>query len=261
MTRRWNVVVGLMAVVVAFAGAAEAAPAGTAVRPVRQVQALPELGLSAGVTMETDGALAVSATAGDLTVTKRVYADGRFVVRLAKGEGDRVLLRGGAGGLTVSYGTESAVELRADGDAEYPGKARRVRGWLARSEAVLHFRQINDVLEQQELASPEALSLRVTGALLAELLGDPGASQRLSRAIVSKLALRLRKAQSGGSGYTMSCWDRYASLVNQAANQLQSCYASFAVYNPMRQICSFVWTLQVESAWFQFLSCSSFPLK
>jgi hypothetical protein len=250
-----------MAMQLASMGAAEAMAPVTPVRTVNQVLALPELGLSAGVTTDIDGALVVSATAGDLAVTKRVYADGRFVVRLAKAGDDSVLIHGGVAGLRVSAGSDAPVELRADADAEYPGKARRVRGWLARSDAVMHFRQINEALEQQDLTSPEALSLRVTGALVAELLGDPGASQRLSRAITAKLALRLRKAQSGGSGYTMSCWDRYSRQVNQAANELMSCYASFAVYNPLRQICSFVWTLQVESAWFQFLSCSSFPLK
>lgn len=260
MTRRWNVVVGLMGLLLASLGAEETLAADAELRTVRQVQALPELGLSAGVTMETDGALVVSATAGDLAVTKRVYADGRFVVRLAKAGADSVLIRGGVAGVTVSAGSDAAVELRAEADAEWPGKARRVRGWLAQSDAVMHFRQISEALEQQDLTSPEALSLRVTGALVAELLGDPGASQRLSRAITARLALRLRKALSTGSESTGSCWDRYAALVNQAADQLISCYGSFAVYNPYRQVCSFIWTLQVESAWFQFLSCSSFPL-
>ena len=53
-------------------------------------------------------------------------------------------------------------------------------------------------------------------------------------------------------------------IVNKShtqTNALQSCLNSFAVYNPMRQVCAFIWTLQVESAWFQFLSCSSFPVK
>ena len=250
-----------MGLLVASAGASMALPAERTLRPVRLVQDLPELGPSAGVTMEADGGLAVSATAGDLTVRKQVYADGRFLVRVETRGDDRLLISGAASGLRVSYGAEAAVDLSAGHDVDYDGKARRVRGWLARSDAVLRFRQINEALEQQDVLSPEALSLRVTGALVADLLGDPGAARRLSRSITAKLAQRLRKIQSGGTGYSMTCWDIYARLVNQAANQLQSCLASFAVYNPIRQICSFVWTLQVESAWFQFLSCSSFPMK
>ncbi len=258
MARRWCVVVGVMATVVASAGGTTAMPGSTALRPVRLVQDLPELGLSAGVTMEADGALAVTATAGDLTVRKQVYADGRFVVRVATRGEDRLLISGGGNGLRVAYGSEGTVELRADHDLEYEGNARRVRGWLARSEAVQRYRQIAGVLDQQDAASPEAVSLRVTGALLAELLGDPGAAQRLSRSLSATLGSRLRKAQAG---HTTSCWDTYQRLVMSAASALESCLNSFAVYNPLRQVCVFVWTLQVESAWFQFLACSSFPVK
>ena len=247
-----------MSLVLASAGGAAAMPVEKAVRPVRLLQDLPELGLSAGVRMETDGGLAVTATAGELTVRKQVYADGRFVVRVATRGEDRLLISGTANGLTVAYGRDASVDLHADRDSDYDGKARRVRGWLARSDAVQRFRQINEALERQDAVSPEALSLRVTGALLAELLGDPGAAQRLSRSITARLTQGFRKAQTG---HTPSCWDTYQRLVMAAANALESCLNSFAVYNPMRNVCAFVWTLQVESAWFQFLSCSSFPMK
>ena len=247
-----------MGLVLASAGGAAAMPPERAVRPVRLLQDLPELGLSAGVRMETDGGLAVTATAGELTVRKQVYADGRFVVRVATRGEDRLLISGTANGLTVAYGRDASVDLHADRDSDYDGKARRVRGWLARSDAVQRFRQINEALERQDAVSPEALSLRVTGALLAELLGDPGAAQRLSRSITARLSHGFRKAQAG---HTPSCWDTYQRLVVAAANALESCLNSFAVYNPMRNVCAFVWTLQVESAWFQFLSCSSFPMK
>jgi hypothetical protein len=259
MARKWCLGIGVIGLVLASAGAVAATPVETTVRPVRLLQDLPELGLSAGVRMETDGGLALTATAGELTVRKQVYADGRFVVRVGTRGEDRLLITGTANGLKVAYGREATVELRADQDGDYGSKARRVRGWLARSDAVQRFRQINQVLEQEDALSPEALSLRVTGALVSELLGDPGAAIRLSRSISARLAHRLRKVQNG---YTSpSCWDTYSRLVNQAANALQSCLASFAVYNPMRNLCAFVWTLQVESAWFQFLSCSSFPMK
>ena len=258
MTRKWWVVVGLAGLVATTATAAGAAPVGKTLRPVRLVQDLPELGLSAGVTMENDGALVVTATAGDLTMRKQVYADGRFVVRMATHGDDRLVISGAGDGLRVSYGAEDTVHLQADRDGDYDTQAGRVRGWLARSSAVQRFRQINDVLDRQDAVSPEALSLRVTGALLSELLGDPGAAHRLGRSITARLGPRLRKAQAA---HTPSCWDTYQRLVVYAANALESCLASFAVYNPLRNACAFIWTLQVESAWFQFLSCSSFPMK
>ena len=200
----------------------------------------------------------MTATAGELAARKPVYADGRFVVRLATRGEDRLLISGTANGLTVANGRDASLDRHADRDSDYDGKARRVRGWLARSDAVQRFRQINEALERQDAVSPESLSLRVTGALLAELLGDPGAAQRLSRSLTARLAQGFRKAQTG---FTPSCWDTYQRLVMTAANSLESCLNSFAVYNPMRNLCALVWTLQVESAWFQFLSCSSFPMK
>ena len=91
---------------------------------------------------------------------------------------------------------------------------------------------------------------------LAELLGDPGAARRFGQSVAGGGGA-LRKVQQ----YTQSCWDVYQRLVLQASYQLESCIASFAVYNPLRQVCAAVWILQVESAWFQFLSCSAIPLK
>jgi hypothetical protein len=259
MARRWQMVTGVMALVLALAGVTMAAPSDKVLRPIRVVQDVPEIGLSTGVTMESDGGLAVTATAGDLTVRKQVYADGRFVVRVATQGEDRLLISGAPNGLKVAYGAAAAVELSAERDLEYEGKARRVRGWLAQSNAVQRFRHINEVLEQQDALAPELLSLRVTGALVAELLGDPGAARRLSRSMTGRLPHRLRKVQNG---YTSSsCWDTYQRLVVAAAASLESCINSFAVYNPLRQVCAFIWTLQVESAWFQFLSCSSIPMK
>jgi hypothetical protein len=261
MTRRkfvsMAVCVGLWAGV---ASAVAAAPVSK-LRPVRLVQDASELGLTAGIVPGADGSVVVTATAGPLTVRKSVYPDGRFAVRLSQGADDRLVIAGDLNGLRVAYGKEPGVDLRPDRDADYEQHARRVRGWLASSEAVQRFRQIVGALDRQEAQGPEALSLRVTGALVAELLGDPGAAQRLSRSLGSKLSRRLRPAQSGGTGYGWTCYDIYERMVVNAANTLESCIASFAVYNPLRQVCAGVWVLQVESAWFQFLACSSFPVR
>lgn len=260
MTRTGAVVMAAT-VMTLIAGAARADTPSGKVRPVRLVQEAAELGLTAGVTAGLDGSLNVVATAGDLTVRKNVQADGRFLVEIARGNADRIEIAGDAAGLRVRSGREAAVALQAERGDGFEERARHVRTWLARSEAVQRLRQIATALDRQDAATPEGLSLRVTGALIAELSGDPAAAQRFSRAVTAKLAQRLRKVQSGGSGYQMTCWDVYSRMVNQAANELENCIASFAVYNPLRQICAAVWVIQVEAAWFQFLSCSSFPLK
>ena len=246
-----------MALLIAPAGIS--AVFGQDVRAVR-VRDVPELGLTLEVTADTDGSLVLRGTAGELTVQKRVYADGSYAVRIGHGSDDEVVISGTSAGTKVTVAGQQA-ELRAADDPRYEAQARRVRGWLARSGAAQRFRQLAAALDHEDLTSPEAIGLRITGAVLAELTGDPGAARRFNRSMLARSAAGLRKVQSGGSGYTMSCWDRYHRLVVQAANQLESCLNSFSTFNPTRQLCVFVWTMQVESAWFQFLACSSFPLK
>jgi hypothetical protein len=225
--------------------------------PARGLPQAAELGLTAGVLAGPDGSLEVVATAGDLSVRKAVYADGRFTLRIARGADDSIEIVGEPAGLRVRAGRDAAVWLRTDAGPGHEDRARHVRTSLARSEAVHRLRQIATALDLDDAATPEALSLRITGALLAELSGDTAAAQRFSRTVTAQLSRRLRKAQTSST----SCWDTYQALVNQAANELASCLASFAIYNPARNLCSFVWVLQVESAWFSFLACSSFPVK
>jgi hypothetical protein len=252
MQREW--VMGAV-LVIAAAGGATAGP-DVQPRPIRAVQSDAELGLTTSTAVASDGAFVVSAQAAGLTIDKRVYGDGRFDVRIALGQRDRVVIAADAEGISVSAGHEKTVRLNPAVDNGHEEKGRRVRGWLASSGAVARFRQLVDALERRGARDPEALSLRATGALVAELLGDPGAARRFGQAVAGSGAT-LRKVQQ----YTQSCWDVYQRLVLQASYQLESCIASFAVYNPLRQVCAAVWILQVESAWFQFLSCSAIPLK
>ena len=247
--------VGVVGMVVMTAVPASAGPSRE-LRPVRATQDAAELGFTAGVSASADGALVVTAHAAGLNVEKHVYGDGLFSVLLAFGRADKVVISGDIDGIAVASGREPAVRLRPGTDREIEQKNRRVRSWLAASPAIDRFRQLVEVLDRQDARGAEALSLRATGALVGELLGDPGAARRFGRSIAPRGA-GLRLAQQ----YTQSCWDVYNRLVNNAAWQLESCIASFASYNPLRQVCAFVWVMQVESAWFQFLSCSAVPLK
>lgn len=257
MTRRQAVAVGVGALMLIPGWAAPAHANGP--RTVRAVQDIPDLGLTFSVTQGDDGSRVLTGTAGDLNVRKRVYADGTYAVSIAQGD-EEVVISATGGGTRVSAEGQQ-IEIRADARAHDAAAARRVRGWLARSEAVQQFRRIVAALDDRDVLSVEAMGFRITGAVVSELIGDPGAARRLSRGIAAKGGRVLRRAQSGGSGYKMSCWDIYHRLVTQAANQLESCLDSFSTFNPTRHLCVFVWTMQVESAWFQFLACSSFPLK
>lgn len=251
--RSRHVMVGALLVSIT-AGPAVAGPESSP-GMIRAAQHDTELGLTTQTAAASDGALVVTAQAAGLTIDKRVYSDGRFDVRIATGKADHVVIAADAEGIRVAAAHGETIRLDPSGDTEYEPRLRRVRGWLAASAAVGQFRQLVDALDRRGGRDPEALSLRATGALVAELLGDPGAARRFGERVAGGAAYR--KVQQ----YTYSCFDIYQRLVLQASYQLESCIASFAVYNPLRQVCAAVWVLQVESAWFQFLSCSAIPLK
>ena len=252
MTRRTTALMGIVIVAMTVAGAMPAR--AQTLRPIRSAQAVPDLGLTISVTQDDDGSIVLRATSGDLTVHKRVFADGTYAVRIRRG-GDDVVISAVPGRTTVRA-SGIVTDLRTEPDASFEGRARRVRESLAKSEAIQRFRQITAALDQSGEASPEAMALRITGAVVAELSGDPAAARRLSRAILGRYGATLRSVQTGST-----CYDRYQAIVSTAARQLDSCLGSFNPFNPMRNLCVFVWTLQVESAWFQFLACSSVPLK
>jgi hypothetical protein len=198
MRSRGVIVGALLVSVTAGAAVASAEPRPRAVRAVQQDA---ELGLTTQTAIASDGALVVTAQAAGLTIDKRVYSDGRFDVRIAIGTNDRVVIAADADGISVATAHEATIRLNPAGDGEYEPRARRVRGWLAASAAVGRFRQLVDALERRGGRDPEALSLRATGALVAELLGDPGAARRFGERVAGGGA-GFRKAQQ----YTQSCW-------------------------------------------------------
>lgn len=250
--RRVGLAIGMLVV----AAAPVAAESGIDLRPTRSPQDAAELGLTTAISAAADGALVVTAQAGLLTIDKRVYSDGRFVVRLGYGRSDNVVITGEADGVQVATGRDGGVRLRPNADAESDVKRRRARGWLAGSVAVERFRQLVDALDRQDVRTAEAVSLRATGALVAELFGDPGAARRLGRT----LAARSSEYRVVGQPSNI-CWTTYSKQVLQASYELESCSASYYAFNPLRAGCAFIWTLQVESAWFQFLGCSAVPLR
>jgi hypothetical protein len=252
--RKGRVVLAIGMLIVAAAPVA--AQPTVRLRPVQSPQGASELGLTAAISAAADGAIVVTAQAGLLTIDKRVYSDGRFEVRLAHGRSDRVVITGEADGVSVATARNGAVRLQPNVDGDIEVKTRRARGWLAASGAVERFRQLVDVLDRDDVRSAEAVSLRATGALVAELFGDPGAARRLGRALAARSTeYRVARQESN------PCWTTYSKQLLQSSYELESCSASYAAYNPLRAGCAFIWTLQVESAWFQFLGCSAFPLK
>lgn len=249
-----------MMLVTAMGGRADAGePQGEArahgTVPVRFAKAKSDLGLTMAISPTTDGGFLLSASAGSLVFRKVVYEDGRFHVQIEQG-GDRFAVSGEHGRVHLTHGRKT-LTLRPEDDER---QGRRVRGMLLEVPVVAQFRRLIADLEDSDEMSVEVLGLRLTGALIAELDGDQGASRRLKRALIRHLGVRVQAAQSS-SQYPPDCWSRYVQLVLKASYDLENCLNSFFVANPMRHLCTFYWTLQVESAWFSLLGCSSLPLR
>ena len=242
----------------ALAGAGEPDPAGRSAHRalVRPAKVTSELGLAVSVSPTTDGGFLLSASSGSLVFRKVVYADGRFHVQIEQ-DSDRLALSGEPGRLHITHGRRT-LTLRPAEDDERQGK--RVREMLLEVPVVAQFRRLIAELEDSDELSAEILGLRLTGALIAELDGDEGAGRRLKRALIRHLGVRVQAVQSS-SQYPPDCWSRYVQLVLKASYDLENCLNSFYVANPMRHLCTFYWTLQVESAWFSLLGCSSLPLR
>jgi len=254
MTRRTLQLGGFVTMMMAMLGGGTAAAetegqvgAATPFKPVKQVSARAELGLTVSVSSTSDGALLLSATAGDLSFRKVVYADGRYQAQIEQGR-DRIAFAGSEGRMVVTYGSKS-LTLSADQDDQQPA---RVRALIVSSPALRQFRRLAAQLEATGDVTPEILGLRVTGAVVSEIDGDEGAVRRLSRELRAKFTANVRRVR-----LRASCYDAYQDLVVRAAAQMEQCMGQFSVWNPMRQVCAGVWTLQVESAWFSFLSCSA----
>ncbi len=209
--------------------------------------------MTASLAESPDDGVVLEVESEGLTVKKTIYADGRFIADLQFGR-DRIVLSGDHDGVRVARGG-GLVHLPPGAAAQDRGQ--QVRAWLGASQAVQRFRQLVGALESAEAFDGAALSLRATGALVAELGGDGAAAQRFGRQLQARLGGRVRRiAQS----YPANCWDQYERSVIAAANELEKCLADFAVYHPARNLCAFVWVLKVEAAWFGLLKCSAVPL-
>lgn len=200
----------------------------------------------------SDGSAVVTAVSAEVTFKKVVYPDGRAEATFEKGR-DRVTVVTTPAGVTITRGATTVMLDNGDVTDEALG---RVRTAWATSPALRAFRALAAAVEVEDnVTAPERLAVWLTGALVAQIDGDDSA--------VSRLARRLRQTVTGPERRvkqsSTDCWSIYASLVTRAAGQLEQCYAAFSIWDPRRQACSFIWTLQVEGAWFGYLSCSAFP--
>jgi hypothetical protein len=200
----------------------------------------------------SDGSVVVTAVSSEVTFNKAVYPDGRTEATFERGR-DRVSVVTTTAGVTVSRGANSITLEHTGVTDEALG---RVRTAWATSPALRAFRTLAAAIEEEgDIDTPERLAVWLTGALVAQIDGDDAAVARLAR----KMRLHVNGPERLVRATVTDCWSIYANAVIRAAYQLEQCYAAFSIWDPRRQGCSFIWTLQVEGAWFGYLSCSSFP--
>ncbi len=208
-------------------------------------------------TAENDGAVRIRiAAANVLQVEKVVYPDGHFTIVLQAGS-DRVSVGVSEGVLDVERGRRSlrlALSKPANDDW------MRLRTMLVGSRALDLFRALALELDEALASTPGGAAVALSDAVLGYLDGDVGAVDRLDRRYRRAARARIQVAASFLVRQN-GCWDRYQEMVVAAADDYSSCRRTFSWYNPRQAECVFVWSLQAESAWFQFLGCSSIPVK
>jgi hypothetical protein len=193
--------------------------------------------------------VSIVARSADLQVTKTVQPNGDFAIDLAAGE-DKVTIVGSAQGATVSRG-RSVVALRPSDSSEEP--LSRVRRLLAESTVVVKFRAVAARLIEDNDRSHEALALILADATVGLLTGDVAAPRRIARFLVEG---RLRNVRN--ASMAESCFELMETRMVEAWNDYGSCYYSTAYNSFYQYLCSWRWTIEVESYWFNFLSCTGF---
>lgn len=203
-----------------------------------------------------DGAVRITMAAADaLDVEKIVYPDGHFAMVMQAGD-DRVSIRVAEDTLEIARGRRS---LRVGLSSPEEDDWVKVRAVLFGSRALRLFRSFALDLDETTMATPAGAAVTLSDAVLGYLDGDPGAVNRLDREFRRANRTRVQVVAFGAG--PNRCWDSYQSMVVAAADDYHGCRHSFRWYSLRQGSCLLVWSLQAESAWFQFLGCSAVPLK
>jgi hypothetical protein len=233
----------------ALAGQKTAAEARAAkASPAEQVTYDGRADVTYALDRTSDGALVLVAQRGTLTLTKTVRADGTFALELRDGP-DEVSFAVTTDRIDVARrGKRLRLDVARATDEDYI----KVRGNLANSRAIRAARRMAADLGPT-LETPEGMGLLLADAFIGYLDGDVAAPARAAR------ALRDRYSRGHQAVRLASCYDRWEHHVVRYWDDVVACFESFGIWNPMRQLCSFRWTLQVETAWFSLMSCVAFP--
>lgn len=246
----------------AFApGHAFAASAPARAARVTQTQTTPE-GVSYSFTTGPDESSVLTADAGDLHLEKTVSPEGATQLVLRGSDEVRIALN--VEGVTV-WADNRPIELRvgrAGAGSDRAEPARRARIALAASQSVQAFRALVAAMGEREPATPVDHALLLSGALVAQLAGDPAALRNHAREQAGRARARAGVRQARLSAPITDCWGQYEQYMLWAYYQYLQCLtdagAGLRIFGV--KWCDVQYAIRAESAWFQFLSCSTIPL-
>jgi len=247
---------GLAAAPPQLALAACQAPVGPVSRPAIAPLDVVDRHAGAHVRVEPVGSdgVRLDLTAGPLTVRKTAWSNGNLEVwiRLARDE-FQMSRRGNL--LHVARGGQG---FDVDLEAPDAGDLARIRQVLSDSPAIRQFRALRSVLAPGFVKHAAGAGVVVLDGVLAILSGEMPVAQPMMATLAAADGTGIGE---GDEIAGPSCWEAYTTETNAAWVDYVACISEFAWYNPIREVCAFVWVLRAESAWFQFLGCSSIPIK
>jgi hypothetical protein len=213
----------------------------------------PDSGAVLCLTGRKGSALRASLVWSDLDVSKVVHPGGDFEVRVASDQDVLLLVRTGARLRVTRSGQTAAVQLDRSDEVGLD----QVQLVLAGSRAMRAFRRAQRQLTQESRESAPGVAMENLDTLLGILQGEPGATDR-------------RKPAAREAGWRLSrvacnvgptCYAEYEGEVVLAWDDFSQCIDDVRWFPGLQEVCAFTWLLRVESAWFRFIGCSSFPIK
>jgi hypothetical protein len=234
------------------AGAQVATPpimrANLAARPIGQVRHYQKPNLTFSASTTVDGEVQIEASGGDFGFRKRVQSSGAYTLDLQAGS-DTLTFRVTGSEITITRGKQTRV-ITHDLNESIAADVRRM---LSDSAAVRKLRLAGAMFEADEDDSPAAAAVLLSDAVVGALTGDVGAPHRIARL----LAKRARSLSRTAGQRPPSCYSQWEQTMMWVWMDFEEC----SVLWNYGFWCTARWTLQTESAWFSFLSCSGLGLR
>ncbi len=222
-------------------------------------------GLVLSAVRHVSGALTYRASGRGLEIEKTLAPNGTFSLSLGHAT-DRVELSGSAALVRVSRQGQ-VIDLRLVDTDEHA--VQRAAILLAGSPAIRLFRAALGRMAASSLGSEPGLALQFGDALLRVIQDDAHGGVALARRQAGQPTpgadggarlVSLGGGSSAADGAGESCFRAWKREVMSAWMEYEACYYDFSWYSGGRLACAFLYVIEVESAWFKMLSCSSIKI-